>query len=166
MAGLYDKVIYDPESGTMISEYDMKVKTLQSRQAADSSKQSYNNLSGVADESGPIEKGVIESGQSEMSDLTQNDVPGKPSGSASDGAVGAASTMAKGGSATDAVSAGLIASGNPYAMGAGLGLQTMSTLKKQEQQQKQNKYLAEVERVKARQNAIDNLAQIGQSMKA
>jgi hypothetical protein len=77
-----------------------------------------------------------------------------------------AKAAAKGGGASDALSAGLLASGNPYAMGAGLGLMTLSSINKQKQEQKQREYDAKVAAVQARRNAIRDLVQIGQSLRA
>jgi hypothetical protein len=83
----------------------------------------------------------------------------------SGGAAGAA-TLAQGGSATDAVASGLVASGNPYAMGAGLALMTASSIQKKKQAQKNAKYEAAVKQADQRREAITNMAQIGQNLKA
>lgn len=82
------------------------------------------------------------------------------------GGMGAAQTLAKGGSAEDAAAAGLIATGNPVAMGAGLGLMTYSTIQKKKQERKQQEYEAKLKRAEARRSAITNLANIGQNLKA
>lgn len=82
------------------------------------------------------------------------------------GALGAMEELAGGGSKLDAASKGLMASGDPRAIGAALGLQTISSINKSKQQREQNRYLAEVQRVKARQDAIDRLASIGQNLRA
>lgn len=131
---------------------------------------------GISDESGPIGEGVAKTDWLGRSNLTQNDssVPSsesvaglKSEGSgAASGAMAAGQSVAQGGNAMDAASSGLMMSGNPYAMAAGLGLQTISTINKNKQQQEQNRYLAEVQKVKARQDAIDRLAQIGQNLRA
>lgn len=84
--------------------------------------------------------------------------------------VDAAKTLASGGNVADAGANALttygMATANPYAVGAGLALQTASSIKKGQNQRQQQKYLAEVEKVNARQNAINKMAQIGQSLKA
>lgn len=91
----------------------------------------------------------------------------KPESSgASQGVMAAGQTAAQGGNAMDTVSSGLMMSGNPKAMAAGLALQTVNQVNKAKQQREQNRYLAEVQRVKARQDAIDRLAQIGQNLRA
>lgn len=82
------------------------------------------------------------------------------------GGMGAAQTLAKGGSAEDAAAAGLIMSGNPVAMGAGLGLMTYSTIQKKKQAQRQAEYDAKLKQIEARKSAITNLANIGQNLKA
>ena len=90
----------------------------------------------------------------------------KASSGVSSGAMGAGQTLVQGGNVLDATSSGLMMSGNPKAMAAGLALQTLNQVSKQKQQNEQNKYVAEVQRVKARQDAIDRLASIGQNLKA
>jgi len=82
------------------------------------------------------------------------------------GGTGAATTLAKGGSATDAAAAGLMATGNPYAMGAGLGLMAYSTIQKKKQERKQQEYEAKLKQAESRKSAITNLASIGQNLKA
>lgn len=82
------------------------------------------------------------------------------------GAMAAGQTAAQGGNALDTVSSGLMMSGNTKAMAAGLALQTVNQVNKQKQEREQNRYLAEVQRVKARQDAIDRLASIGQNLRA
>jgi hypothetical protein len=82
------------------------------------------------------------------------------------GAVEGAKTLAGGGKASDAAAAGLIATGNPYAIGAGLALSTYSGIQKKKQEQKQNKYVAELQKAEARRDALNRLSQIGQSLKA
>jgi hypothetical protein len=120
--------------------------------------------SAVTDESGPIGGGVG------YENLTQNDgmdIPSaKPSPNYSGSGMAAANTMSQGGDPMDVASSAAMASGNPYAMGAALGLQTISSINKAKQQREQNKYVAEVQRVKARQDAIDRLASIGQNLRA
>jgi uncharacterized protein HemX len=82
------------------------------------------------------------------------------------GGMGAAQTIAKGGSATDAAASGLIMTGNPVAMGVGLGLMAHSTIQKKKAEQKQTEYQAKLKQAEARRSAIINLANIGQNLKA
>jgi hypothetical protein len=82
------------------------------------------------------------------------------------GGMGAATTLAKGGSAEDAAAAGLMATGNPYAMGAGLGLMAYSTIQKKKQERKQQEYEAKLKQAESRKSALTNLASIGQNLKA
>ena len=96
----------------------------------------------------------------------EQSAPTTPSTDYKSGAMAAGSAMAQGGSGLDATSAALMASGNPYAMAGGLALQTISAVNKSKQQREQNRYLAEVQRVKARQDAIDRMATIGQNLRA
>ena len=132
-------------------------------------------MGGVVDLSGPIEPGVVESGK-----MTQNqfDVASKQEGGANAalnntsgmdykaGGIGAAATLAKGGSVGDALGTGLVSTGNPYAVGAGLGLMALSSIQKAKQEQKQEEYKNKLAQVEARRSAIDRLAQIGQGMRA
>ena len=71
--------------------------------------------------------------------------------------VGAAKTMAEGGSAEDALTQGLVASGNPYAMGAGLGLSVLSAKRKKEDAHREAKAKAENERRQRQVNALQSL---------
>jgi hypothetical protein len=123
---------------------------------------------GVADFSGPIGEGVAQRnwlGQEVMPEPQVEQTAGS-SNSAGTGAMKAGQTLAQGGAPEDAVAQGLMMSGNPYAMGAGLALQTASGIKKGQNQRAQQRYLAEVERVQARQNAINKMAEIGQGLRA
>lgn len=97
------------------------------------------------------------------------DLAGKETPAGTDlkgGGVKAAETLAKGGSGTDAAAAGLLATKNPYAIAAGLGLMTLSSIEKRKQEQKQTKYLAQLKEVEARRDALNKLADIGQRLKA
>jgi hypothetical protein len=82
------------------------------------------------------------------------------------GGMGAATTLAKGGSAEDAAATGLIMTGNPVAMGAGLGLMAYSTVQKNKQAKRQQEYEAKLKQAESRKSAITNLASIGQNLKA
>jgi len=82
------------------------------------------------------------------------------------GGLGAAKTLAKGGSAEDAAATGLIMTGNPVAMGAGLGLMAYSTVQKNKQAKRQQEYEAKLKQAESRKSAITNLASIGQNLKA
>lgn len=127
--------------------------------------------SGVEDLSGPIGEGVAETDWLGRSNLTQNEgleaasSSPKMSSGANAGVAGA-QTAIQGGSPLDIATSAGMASGNPYAVGAALGLGTISAINKSKQQREQNRYLAELQRVKARQDAIDRLASIGQNLRA
>lgn len=82
------------------------------------------------------------------------------------GGVSAAATLAKGGSAEDAAAAGLLATGHPAAIGAGLGLMAYSTVQKNKQAKRQQEFEAKLRQIEARKSAITNLARIGQNLKA
>lgn len=70
---------------------------------------------------------------------------------------------------SQAVGAGadaLIMFGDPSMKALGLGLKTAQGISDAKQQQKMNKYNAEVARIQARQDALNRLSQIGQGLKA
>ncbi len=74
---------------------------------------------------------------------------------AKSGGVSAATSLAKGGSAADAADAGLMMTGNPVAMGAGLGLMAYSTIQKNKQAKRQQEYEAKLKQAEARRTAIE-----------
>jgi hypothetical protein len=127
-------------------------------------KSKYSNQQQPTDQ---LERSVMGSSMSQPQAQPEQ-IPGTTSKTSSldKGTGAAAQTAAQGGSPLDAASQGLIMSGNPKAMAAGLALSTISQVNKQKQQNEQNRYLAEVQRVKARQDAIDRLASIGQNLRA
>ena len=71
--------------------------------------------------------------------------------------VGAARTIASGGSVEDAAAQGLVASGNPYAMGAGLALSVLSAQRRKKDAHRQAKAKAENERRQRQVNALQSL---------
>jgi len=75
-------------------------------------------------------------------------------------------TAAQGGGAMDIIQQGLMASGHPAAMGAGLGLAAANAIVQGRNQRAQDKYKAEVEKINKRQEAINKMAQIGQGLRA
>lgn len=82
------------------------------------------------------------------------------------GMAGAASAVSKGGGGMDVISQGLMASGNPYAMAAGLGLSAANSIVKGRNERAQQRYQAELEKINQRQQAISKMAQIGQGLRA
>lgn len=164
-------MVYDPETGKMISKYDLYFKRKAAKGALDKEMAS----GAVVDESGPIAPGEVESGKMTQAEFDEASLaPGgvneslasKTSGAQyGDSAMAAGKTAASGGNVEDIAAAGLMAAPNPYAKAAGLGLMTLSAINKQKQQNKIDRYNAEVARIKARQDAINKMAQIGQSLK-
>lgn len=73
------------------------------------------------------------------------------------GAAGAA-TLAQGGTATDATSAALMATGDPYAMAAGVGLSMVSASAKRKREahnkREEHRYAAETDRRNSTMNAL------------
>ncbi len=161
--------VYDPESGQMIDQYDLFLKRRAAKKSADNS--------GVemapGSEVGP---GVAKEDFFGNSNLTQNDtVPGKEAASspgmgAAQGANAAIQSNSAGGSKTATLGAGLTAAGtataNPYLIGAGLVLSSAASINKSKNDRQQNRYLAEMQKYQARQQAIQNMASIGANLKA
>lgn len=108
----------------------------------------------VVDESDPVGPGMVESGKMSQG---QFDVASRqPGGANAQPADQIASTGA------DA----LITFGDPSMKAVGLGLKTLQAVNQAKQQQKMNRYQAEVAKINARQQAINKMAQIGQGLKA
>lgn len=134
---------------------------------------SQDGSDGVLDLSGPIESGVVESGQ-----MTQDefDIASREKGGVNEGlelpnkidwkeaGLSAAKTAAKGGSGEDVVSSGLMATGNPYAIAAGLALSTISSAQKAKQQRRMKEYEDAIAKANQRRTSLENLANIGQRM--
>ena len=78
---------------------------------------------------------------------------------------GAGKNMAAGGSAEDAVSAGLMSSGNPYAMAAGLGLQVVSASDKAKQERANQEAAYKNAANTRRQKAIQDLVMTARGMR-
>lgn len=77
----------------------------------------------------------------------------------------AGTAAAEGADAGDVVTSGLISSGDPYALGAGLALKTLGSINKKKEQQAMNEYKAEVARQEARQKAAGNMASIASGLR-
>jgi len=92
--------------------------------------------------------------------------PQAPATATEKGMAGAANAVSKGGGGMDVISQGLMASGNPYAMAAGLGLSAANSIVKGRNERAQQRYEAELKKVNERQNAIAKMAQIGQGLRA
>jgi len=73
-------------------------------------------------------------------------------------------TAARGGSASDVASAGLISSRNPYAMGAGIGLQVLSMRQKRKQKEQEIDAKMKLDRISRQQKAMSNLMQLSQGL--
>lgn len=80
------------------------------------------------------------------------------------GGTAAAHAAATGGSGTDILAAGLIGTGNPIAIGAGLGLAALSSGKKARQARRMQEYENAVAKANQRRSSIENLANIGERL--
>lgn len=101
------------------------------------------------------------------------EVPGaKPASGAQAGAIGAATTAAKGGSAVDTLGGGLLAAGavpspaSPYLIAGGLALTAASQIKKGKYQDRQDRYVAEVKAYEQKQNAIQEMTNVAKGLRA
>jgi hypothetical protein len=65
----------------------------------------------------------------------------------------------------DTGSTALLTFGDPSMKALGLGLQAAGAIAQNAEQQRKNQYQAEVARIKARQDALDRMSQIGQGLK-
>jgi hypothetical protein len=132
---------------------DMPLETYQKEQSMFSGENPYSqpvsSTPAVEDLSGPVEPGMVESGK-----MTQKqfDVASQQPGEAN--------------SAMNAGADALIMFGDPSMKALGLGLKTVQGISQAQQQQKQNKYAAEVRKIQARQEALNSLANIGRGLKA
>lgn len=139
-------------------------------------KKKFGPISEVEDLSGPIEEGKAEVDWLGNSNMTQNEgyeeqiAGAKAASPEMGGAAGVQSAMANGGSPLDMAGSGMTSagmmSGQPWLVGAGLGVTALSSIQKGKNQREQNRYLAEVQKYNARQSAIQKMAQIGQGLKA
>lgn len=82
-------------------------------------------------------RGVVESGKTSQGDFDKARGVENPSSEYGDVTKAGVQSLANGGTAADAGTTMLIASGNPYAMAAGLGLATFSANQKAEKQYKE-----------------------------
>lgn len=133
-------------------------------------------MGGITDESGPIGEGKAEIDWLGNSNMTQNEgyeeqIAGvKATSPEMAGAAGVQNAMANGGSPLDMAGSGMTSAGmmsaNPYLIGGGLAVSSLSAINKGKNQRDQNRYLAEVQKYNARQSSIEKLAQIGQGLKA
>lgn len=80
------------------------------------------------------------------------------------GGLAAAKTAAQGGSGADVLSSGLIATGHPVAIAAGLGLATISSAQKAKQKRRNQEYERAVLIADQRRKSLENLANIGQRL--
>jgi len=65
----------------------------------------------------------------------------------------------------DTGSSALITFGDPHMKALGLGLKAAGSIAQNAEQQRKNQYQAEVARIKARQEALDRMSQIGQGLR-
>lgn len=173
--------VWGPETNEYIeagdNQYTQRPVTLSSPMADPAEQSRYNErLKGM---SAPQSK-AAEYSAPEKSTAPSSDNVGKTGASDKEVAVAKmAQDAASGGTLLDTAGSGSMMAGlagvglekgatgmNPYLVGAGLGLTALSSVQKAKQQREQNRYEAEMQKYQARQNAIQNLAQIGQNLKA
>lgn len=103
------------------------------------------------------------SGQKEKPDFGGN----QPSGMTASQRAGqnAVRTASSGGSAMDIGTGALMASGNPYAMGAGVGLAVLSASQKREQAEEEARYMREQNKISSQKEALSRLMDMSNSLK-
>lgn len=77
---------------------------------------------------------------------------------------GAGQAIQSGGSTTDILSGALMGSGNPYAMGASVGLAVLSAREKRKQAEQKMLYKAKLENISRQQAVISNLMNLTQRL--
>lgn len=105
------------------------------------------------------ERGLYESTEIESDDNFGQATPSARAGSA------AVKTLASGGDVTDIATSGLMASGNPYALGAGVGLAVLSAGAKRKKQEQDTKAIAKQQRIERQQRALENLTSVSQGLR-
>ena len=102
----------------------------------------------------------------DQSEYLFNSTGGMPevSGGDSSRASRIASNISSGASTEDIASQGLIMSGNPYAMGAGLGLAVISADAKRKQRDREMKAQMQIDRIERQQRALSSLMSLSQGM--
>jgi len=173
---------YDPESGRYLSPYEIRMKTLASK---DQLAQSQEPGAGVQDLSGSTPQSAKQIDWMGQSNLQQNknvtgleasQMEGKQVGSegsdsgAASGAGAAAQSMQAGNNGASTVGAGMtsagMASANPYLIAGGLALSALGSSQKKKDQERLNKYANELRKFEARQAAISKLSTMGSGLKA
>lgn len=81
------------------------------------------------------------------------------------GASSAAIAAANGGSASDIASAGLMASGNPSALGAGTVLAVLSANSKRKEKEYETRQMLKQKRIERQQNAINKMITVAQGLR-
>lgn len=126
---------------------------MQERLASDAS--AYGQMP-VQDLSGPIEEGVVGSGKATSEQLQAARTPAGQQPPAANTTAQLAGALTTAGAAT----------AQPELVAAGLALQTAGMIQQGKTNQENAKYVAEVNKINARQNAIDKMSQIGQGLRA
>jgi hypothetical protein len=113
-----------------------------------------------------LESGDYNFDKPNLEDTPAPAAPAKPATSMEKGMEGAMQTAAAGGGAMDILQKGLMASGHPGGMAAGLGLAAANSIVQGRNKRAQDKYEAEVKKINARQEAINKMAMLGQGLRA
>jgi hypothetical protein len=108
----------------------------------------------------------LEKTQSPATDGSGEAAPADSGDAFSKGGLGAANAAASGGGKEDVLAAGLMSTGNPYAIAAGLGLKTLSTINKGKNDRMMAEYTADVANADKRRSMYEKAAQLGQNMRA
>ena len=170
------QLVYDPETGRMVNKSEIWIRQRAAQRGAENS--------GLMDETaGQDMRGVVERGEispskfaeshpaPEVDEGAEGDGVGRVPASNSMGAAqGLNTAMKSDGGAASKAGAGMMTMGaatlNPYLVGAGLAASAVGAINDKEREQNKNRYLAEVQKYNARQDAYQKLASLGAQLKA
>ena len=104
-------------------------------------------------------------GYDDNDDFGTDQIAGKQKRSSRLAAADAMSSQPKGTAAGDTISSGMIASGNPYAMAAGLGLKVLSGQRKEKYAEDQLRAKAKLESLQRQDSALSRLIGISHGLR-
>lgn len=178
------ELVYDPETGKMISKYDLFIKNKLAKQALGKEITSGGILdeSGditeeIKDESGDIPLGMVESGQMSQDDFLKSSyqkgganygskMPEKEESNMYGGSLAAAGkTALGGGNILQTVGSGLTAAPNPFAQGAGYALLALNKVNEDKFANEMTKYRQQVAALNQRRADIDRGIELYKNIK-
>lgn len=176
------ELVYDPETGKMISKYDLFIKNKMAKQVLGREMASGGVLdeSGdmteeIADESGGIAPGVVESGQMSQEDFLKSSYQKgganygskrpEEGGMYGDSFAAAGKTALGGGNILQTAGSGLMAAPDPYAKTAGFALLALNKVNEDKFVNKMNKYRQQVAALNQRRQDIERGIELTKNIK-